>query len=870
MHPLDRHRQRDRHRSPHLGRVVRGGFVALLGALATSPPLDAAPLDTYIGHPRLLFTPGDLPALRAKLADGGEDDVAYADTKFWCDLVIGVPPSVLLQTWEGFNSMPQLGLTAWIEADGEPYKATARSMALEIARNRPPSNDEFTTALRLYVMTLGYDMAFDTATPAERAEIRAAMRTFLDWMPPHFNFYAQAYNPYTSNHGMTVGTAMGMAAVALWDDVTPAGRDTLQAQLDFADTLVDKVLTDIFAADGAYREGVLYVGWVMRVGIPWFEARKRFDGTDLSADPRLERSLDWLCYEITPDGHGRTNNLNDSAWTTRPLALHNTLLEWAQTRWSSPLSRYLHTHVSGSFGYNYGVYADRVATAMWNRPLPIVNPSTVLPSGKLFPERGLYYYRSGWKTGLTGTETVFSLFSGRFFGGHAQEDQNQITFAALGERWLTDCGPVGSTATPKQTESHNLVLVDGRGQHNAGNSIGTDGDIPTALISGFADYVRADAMAAYATYSPFNAAGHPFTFSDWSWGYDGGNPLERAGRLVLVFKGPEVAPWVLVGDDMRKDGSTHAWDWLLHTDQAHGIDLTTDPARVTAAFSAMDVYFAHPRPAALSLSWAPYASGGVDPNTRRIVASTQAVEPRYCVALVPHPNSAGIPTYSSVDDGNATTVALDWGAVRDVAVFSPRATPVSGEIGTDGRMAAVRQAGGSVRGWILGEGTSLDHGGRSLAVLGEPACMAWDGESVHVSSATVPFAAWAPGTGRVLGPSGEIPFRVDGDYLRNVGPTDLQSFPAIGLTFEPPQPNPIRTATLLRFRVPASGYVQLRIHDARGTRLATLADTKLTSGTHQYTWDARDRSGRRLASGIYFAVLETPGARLTRKLVVMP
>src|SRR5262249_43202724 len=158
------------------------------------------------------------------------------------------------------------------------------------------------------------------------------------------------------------------------------------------------------------------------------------------ADPRIPRMLDWLCYELSPDGSARTNNLNDSGWNARPLAVHATLLEWAQTRYASGLARYLHDHIAGHWGWDPGPQSDRLAVALWNQSIAAVNPASVLPSGKVFADRGLYYYRSGWMTGATGDEVVFAFSSGKFYGGHAQEDRNQFTLAAYGQRFAVDCG----------------------------------------------------------------------------------------------------------------------------------------------------------------------------------------------------------------------------------------------------------------------------------------------------------------------------------------------------------------------------------------------------------------------------------------------
>jgi len=40
-------------------------------------------------------------------------------------------------------------------------------------------------------------------------------------------------------------------------------------------------------------------------------------------------------------------------------------------------------------------------------------------------------------------------------------------------------------------------------------------------------------------------------------------------------------------------------------------------------------------------------------------------------------------------------------------------------------------------------------------------------------------------------------------------------------------------------------------------------------GRHDVTWDGRDEAGREVASGAYIAVLKSPAARLTQKLLVL-
>ena len=72
-------------------------------------------------------------------------------------------------------------------------------------------------------------------------------------------------------------------------------------------------------------------------------------------------------------------------------------------------------------------------------------------------------------------------------------------------------------------------------------------------------------------------------------------------------------------------------------------------------------------------------------------------------------------------------------------------------------------------------------------------------------------------------------------------------------------PNPFNPRTTVRFSLPASGRVLLDLHDAAGRLVAVLADAAFEAGEHGVTWDGRDRQGRAVASGSYFARLRAGG-----------
>ena len=141
-----------------------------------------------------------------------------------------------------------------------------------------------------------------------------------------------------------------------------------------------------------------------------------------------------------------------------------------------------------------------------------------------------------------------------------------------GGRFVVDHGSL-----VKDSNAHNMVLIDGAGQHNAGGSIGTDGRVTEHMLTGFADYVMGDATDAYATYSFYNSPDEPISGSDWSWGYGGANPVEYAHRRVLAVDDGTVPPWFAIMDDIRKDGAPHLYTWRLHTSDSNTVDTSGTP-----------------------------------------------------------------------------------------------------------------------------------------------------------------------------------------------------------------------------------------------------------------------------------------------------
>ncbi|MBT7586624.1 MAG: PKD domain-containing protein [Gemmatimonadetes bacterium] len=82
-------------------------------------------------------------------------------------------------------------------------------------------------------------------------------------------------------------------------------------------------------------------------------------------------------------------------------------------------------------------------------------------------------------------------------------------------------------------------------------------------------------------------------------------------------------------------------------------------------------------------------------------------------------------------------------------------------------------------------------------------------------------------------------------------------------------PNPFNPQTEIRFQLPTSGPVSLRLYNVLGQQIAVLSDGFKTAGFHYLRWDGRDAAGRPAASGPYFYVLQTAHFRQVRKLMLL-
>jgi hypothetical protein len=77
-------------------------------------------------------------------------------------------------------------------------------------------------------------------------------------------------------------------------------------------------------------------------------------------------------------------------------------------------------------------------------------------------------------------------------------------------------------------------------------------------------------------------------------------------------------------------------------------------------------------------------------------------------------------------------------------------------------------------------------------------------------------------------------------------------------------PNPFNPATVIRYSLPVTSYVMLKMYNVLGQEVATLVNAEMKPGSYEVTWDA---SG--MASGVYLYRLTAGSFVETKKLVLM-
>jgi hypothetical protein len=82
-------------------------------------------------------------------------------------------------------------------------------------------------------------------------------------------------------------------------------------------------------------------------------------------------------------------------------------------------------------------------------------------------------------------------------------------------------------------------------------------------------------------------------------------------------------------------------------------------------------------------------------------------------------------------------------------------------------------------------------------------------------------------------------------------------------------PNPFNPTTQIRFELPLTSMVDLKIYDILGREIKTLVKGELNPGTYAYEWDGRNNFGTPVSSGMYRYRITAGNFSETKKMMLL-
>jgi hypothetical protein len=82
-------------------------------------------------------------------------------------------------------------------------------------------------------------------------------------------------------------------------------------------------------------------------------------------------------------------------------------------------------------------------------------------------------------------------------------------------------------------------------------------------------------------------------------------------------------------------------------------------------------------------------------------------------------------------------------------------------------------------------------------------------------------------------------------------------------------PNPFNPVTTIKFSVPHTSYLNLKIFDLLGREVKDLLNDEVRPGIHTIQWDGTDNNGQKVTSGIYIYKLSSNNFTSIKKLLLL-
>ncbi len=486
-------------------------------------------------HPRLFFSASDLSAMRER-AKGADRELWQETLKDIQTLRRDVPDPKdedlyksglderkkgVVSQYEFAFQIAQTSFAYQIERD-EKYAEAAKKWTLAACAmpiwgytyNKP--NVDLPPAHLLYAVAFAYDILFDKLTAGEKEIIKNKLIKQARLMYDYFKYKPNKKYTYSQNHTWIPLAGLAIAAYALEDETDEAKDWARLSRAVFDRTMLT------FAADGYFYESFHYFGFAFRWMIRYFDAHLQATGENLyePMKSKFAQMKYFAMHSILPDrenvfdfadvGDGALNRNNISK-REKLYGEYDILYRFAGIYKDAKAQRiadFIRTETKLNTREPMWAFINHDANL---KPAPLAE----IPTEVYFSDNGTVFWRSDWSRnatafafrcappeGHTAAQMASKIPDWRENTGHAHPDANSFIIYAKGKYLTGDTGYLGI----KNTDDHNTILVNRRGQANDGvyemfKEVSNEklDQIRIAEIWGTNDYfyVRGEAASAY-------------------------------------------------------------------------------------------------------------------------------------------------------------------------------------------------------------------------------------------------------------------------------------------------------------------------------------------------------------------------------------
>jgi len=685
----------------------------------------------------------------------------------------------------------------------------------------------------------GYDLG--ASDPTIRGLITTKAQEFSD------NFFI---NFYINNWRVRYHSALGIAAMTLAD------ADSAEAWHDQAESSVTTVFTDFqVQGEGAWAEGPYYLLYSAKIYLPYMLAFNRLiSGADLINMPEVAATQDWSWKIRMPSG--QRPNFEDSHLTY----FHNDLVAAVYN--------------DGVYNWDFEtvieeLYADDVDAVdnicyyddSITPTAPDINPTIYMP------EAGNMIFRSGW-----GFDDIYLFLIGEHdealdYGlGHDHPDATSFMLYAYGEYLGLDAGYIEweqRTAVHK-ARNHSMILVDGEGPPASTSTSAGDADAYLEDFYNLGDYKFCRANTLYQ-----------------------GVNFDRGVLFVdeLFF---------VIYDEVLDD-FTHTYNWRFHGNggETSGgtLSLNSNGATYERDSATLYVYTDATEPLTFSTTVDTHSFNYNEILTHSALdAECSGDTMMFLSVFYPVDEGASQPQVEMLDAGEQLAYKFEGGiaaaSIAETDYTLPNSLTGYPEIVADCKFMCLGIGASNVlEKHALHGATTFRYNGTQLFSADAPVILAldrtgqnWNGYAsgyldytISIYSEYVPNSVTYNGSPATytysdymieisLSGSGALEIKLSSTHAFN----DRNNAEVKSFSLHNARPNPFNQSTVLSFELLNACPVKLAVYDIAGRKVATIAEENMPAGKHSRVFDGSD-----LASGIYFAKLETAGEKQALKMLLI-